>query len=103
MAAEIVDLFIEQGSDYYLEITILDPSGLPYDLVNDYDLNGNVRVDDTLVAIVFNELAGNGLVSINIPVLQSGTGSYSIELVKIADNETTRLLQGRVYIDGEVK
>ena len=97
-----------QGTVISHLLSKLDPSGLPYDLVNDYDLNGNVRVDDTLVAIVFNELAGNGLVSINIPatttsVLQSGTGSYSIELVKIADNETTRLLQGRVYIDGEVK
>jgi len=101
MAAAIYNLFIEQGADFY---DALDVSG---DYTS-YTIRGNI-IDvegNTTTGIVAwtDDTEGEfeiTLTNVETSAMISGTGKYDIE-VESPTGYVMRLLQGRVYVDGEI-
>lgn len=99
--ASIYDLYIEQGSNF---TQVLDLSGDFTTAV----LSSTLKDSDGEIIIDFAEWADatNGIMNINLSALETsgmsqGVGYYNIET--IISGVTDRILQGRIYVDGEVK
>lgn len=106
MAAEIIDIFIEQGADFSLDITLTDDLGVPYDLTV-HTLSGRIQIDSTIFELTFVEDV-DGLVYVNIPALTTdtiphGVGKYTITLTNDVTSAADRILSGRAYIDKRIK
>lgn len=101
--ASIYDLYIEQGSDF---TKMLDTTGdyTGYTISGSYKDSNGVLVDTGFVSWIDATL---GQFSITITAAMStemskGIGKYNIETIS-SNGVVDRILQGRIYVDGEVK
>lgn len=95
MACEVLDICINQGSDFLLEMTIKDDLGNPIDLT-DHTFRGQIRktVSDTVVqaSFTFDKVdAPNGRVDIKM------AAALSTAIVLGAQNTPRRRAQNMAY------
>lgn len=104
MGAEINDIYIEQGVDFTLNMTLADFAGVSYDL-DLYTLSGSIKIDTSTYPLTFTEVVGvegaviMSLLATDTAVMQKGTGRYAIDITEDLTAEVDRLVKGRVYID----
>jgi hypothetical protein len=105
MASEIVDLFVEQGADYSLQLALSDALGVAWDW-DLYTARGSVKIDMSTFTMSFTE-GDDGVITLEIPAsttqtIPHGVGLYDVEIVEDATGFVQRIMKGRVYIDQEV-
>lgn len=114
MPAAVYDITIEQGADFFINLTYKDDTGSPIDLTG-YSARMQVREDYSSATALVDATTGNGditlggvsgSIDIHIPASVTGalnfdTGKYDIEIVD-ASGVVTRLLQGSVVLSPEV-
>lgn len=99
--ASIFNLYVEQGSDFLESLDITgDYTG--------YEIRGNIvdSIGETTVNIVAWTSDTDGRFDISMTntetaSMSAGIGKYDIEIVDTL-GKVTRVLQGRVYVNGEV-
>ena len=100
--ASIYDLYIEQGANFSQSVSlqgIWDNSTISMAIID--------SVGDSKEGSCFWSNISEGEFTIAISAEQSGlmrrgVGKYNVEIVK-QTGETDRIIQGRIYVDGEVK
>ena len=95
MACELLNICINQGSDFLLEMTIKDEQGNPIDLT-DHTFRGQIRktVSDSVIqaSFTFNKVdAPNGRVDVKLPAADSTA------IVLDTQNTSKRKLQKMAY------
>lgn len=106
-----VDITVEQGADFFLDITLKQKNNLPVDLTS-YTGRGKIKVtiaDSTAAAnftVVFDANRKTGKVGLYLSnattaALSFNTGVYDFELVS-GSGVVTRLIEGRVFFKKEV-
>ena len=99
--ASIYDLYIEQGSDFKQSLNLSGDftgytiSGTFRDSFGEVTLGYVTWTDDTLGELDIE------LTSAETSTMGQGVGYYNIEVE--LSGVVVRILQGRVYVDGEVK
>lgn len=103
------DLYIEQGSNYTISLSLTDDNSQPIDL-SDYSISGYVRnsYSDSGILIDLNPsitMPASGVILINVPStgtmnLPTTVGIYDIEITNT--NQTLKILKGFAYISPEV-
>ena len=115
MPAAIYDIpAIEQGADFFLDLTYKDDTGAPVDLTG-YSARMQIReeISSPTALVSISSASGEitlggitGTISIHIPAtttaaLSFNTGKYDLELEDSA-GVVTRLIQGSVTLSPEV-
>lgn len=115
MPAKILDITIEQGATFTLNITWKAADGTPIDLTG-YTAKMQARwkytdssplvtfttADNTItLGGVLGTISINGLANIT-GLIEPKYGVYDLELTKTSTGTVTRLLQGRAMISPEV-
>lgn len=109
MTARRYDLRIEQGSDYRLQIPIVNDEGQPF-VVTGWSARGQIRLslnDEQPVFELYDHLAlGVTTVELLLPAEVTAEWTwrqarYDIELVN-PEGRPTRLLEGHVFVSPEV-
>ena len=104
MGANLLDLYIEKGSDYSKELSLAQ-DGLPIDLTLYTVRSKLIDSNDDKTNFVITENSNKIILSLDNSVtegLASGKGSFDLEIVEDATSKVVRLLKGRVFIDKEV-
>lgn len=108
MAANYLDIYIEQGTDYVNQITLDDSTGAAYNLygfavfssakTSYYTANAtiifNAEVYDASNGII--QISANASTTSNVSAAQSLV--YDVILQEINTNTITRVLEGQVFI-----
>ena len=102
--AALYKLYVRKGSDFRQEFTV-DISLATYQIsvVSDNDLLSSSGLDVGFE--VDNVDLPNGKFAItmdrvNTDKLSTGKGSYRIDILEVNDNIKSRLLRGKIYVDG---
>jgi hypothetical protein len=104
--AVYANLTIDQGSDYFTEITVEGGNGLAFDLTG-YTARGQIRrTYSSLTAIPFTANvtdATSGQITIELghtatSQMRSGRYVYDIEIVNSTNGEVTRVVEGQVEL-----
>lgn len=108
MAAGYLELFIEQGEDYSVNVTLDSINGQPYNLTN-HTVKSDIRKSywSVNVAVPFSaNIANNelGIVSLSLPAnssanLKSGRYVYDVFITETNENKRSKVLEGTIYID----
>lgn len=111
MTADVYDIAIDQGSDYQLEITVVDSSSQIVDLTG-YSARGQIRpkkdsdiLTTSFVCSIINPTLGKISVSLTNGVtatIAAGTYYYDIEVYTPTDAYVKRILQGKAKVIQEV-
>lgn len=115
------DITINQGSSFFLPVTVKKLDGTVYDLTSYAGGRGQIRkyhrsVDAVIsftVTILTPKTAGQLTIALTpaqtatipsgeIPTDDRSTYCYDIEIYKTADSEVLRILEGNAYISPEV-
>lgn len=123
MAAGKLDLYIEQGANFYKLLTLQDATGAAIDLTG-YTFAGQIRrkADSGAVLLAFtftilNQTTNRGQLELTLTALQTATlpdqpqptadriastFAYDIEMTRTSDGFVARLLEGKVTLSPEV-
>jgi hypothetical protein len=115
MPAKKLDITIEQGATFVMNLTWNNPAGNPVDLTGyTAKMQARWKFSDTSALVTFNTadntitLGGAaGTIAVSGPAAITGVsrpryGVYDLELTETATGKVTRLLQGRALISPEV-
>lgn len=106
MAAIVINLVIEQGTDFEAEFNISDELGNPLNLTNYTIISTLKKSFYSKTSVSFNTLiydAQNGIIKISMPYTTSSTlkgGRYVYDVVIVANNTglKRRVLEGVVTV-----
>ena len=106
MAAIVINLVIEQGTDFEAEFNISDELGNPLNLTNYTVISTLKKSFYSKTSVAFNTLiydAQNGIIKISMPHTTSSTlkgGRYVYDVVIVANNNglKRRVLEGVVTV-----
>lgn len=101
MAKAILDLFIEQGYEYPLNINVNTPAGA--DLENDYSCFFECDSIGKLQFAVVGDRYELTLSVVNTNKLTKSLEGYVVYLIKTADGSYSKLLSGRIHVDKKVR
>jgi hypothetical protein len=108
MAAGYLELFLEQGEDFSVDITIDAINGTPYDL-SDFSVKSQIRKSHwsaNTAAIFDASISANGengiiTLSLNSPItenISSGRYVYDVFLTNSSNNRS-KILEGILFVD----
>lgn len=109
MASNVVNLFLDQGAEFYRTMTVVDVNNLPINLTN-YTIAGQIRKTYTSVAntsldlVFLDRIAGRVSMGLNHSVtetLQGGKYVYDIEITS-PENKKYRILEGVLTVNPNV-
>ena len=102
MASEINDIYMEQGVDFDMSLTITDSTGLPFDL-DLYTITFVVEMDTSTyngsITEYVDGVATLSFSAVETNTIQHGVGRYDVDLQDDSTLEVIRLIKGRVYMD----
>lgn len=108
--AQSLNLTIDQGSDFLVNLTVTDESGVAYDLTQ-WTANSSFRKHHTASKYydftTENVVPGNGNLNILMPGVNSaeipaGRYVYDVVLKSTSNTAVKRVLQGTVKVDPKV-
>jgi hypothetical protein len=115
MPAKKLDITIEQGATFIMNVTWKNPAGVPVNLTGyTAKMQARLKYSDATALATFSTadstitLGGAlGTIAVSGPAALTGitkpvTGVYDLELTETATGKVTRLLQGRAYFSPEV-
>jgi Flp pilus assembly protein TadG len=100
------NLVVDQGTDFFSEVTVEGGNGLPYDLTG-YTVQGQVRRTYTSsTAYPFTALvtdAPGGQISIELSntatsQMKAGRYVYDLEIVETSTGDITRVVEGQLEV-----
>jgi hypothetical protein len=108
MAANYLDIYIEQGTDYVNQITLDDSTGAPYDLTNFnifasaktsyYTANATIVFDASVydAANGIIQIGANSAITSNVSSAQ--TLVYDVIVQDTVSGVITRVLEGQIFV-----
>lgn len=115
MPAKKLDITIEQGATFVMNLTWKNPAGTPVNLTGyTAKMQARLKHSSTTALATFSTTDGTitlggalGTVAVSGPALLTGItkpvyGVYDLELTETSTGKVTRLLQGRAYLSPEV-
>lgn len=115
MPAKKLDITIEQGATFVMNLTWKNPAGSPVNLTGyTAKMQARLKYSDTAALVTFSTTDGTitlggaaGTVAVSGLATMSGItkpviGVYDLELTETSTGKVTRLLQGRAFISPEV-
>jgi hypothetical protein len=109
MPAAYQDLYLEKGSDFIVEVTLTDNTGVPYDLTNFtvtsqarksyYSANSAIDLAPSIVdyqgGIV--HLSANSTVTSALSITTKKL-VYDVNITEISSGLITRVLEGQIFV-----
>ena len=114
MPAKKLDITIEQGAEFVMNLTWKNPAGSPVNLTGyTAKMQARLKYSDITPLVTFSTSDGTivlggalGTVAVSGPATMSGitkpvVGVYDLELTQTSTGKITRLVAGRAYISPE--
>lgn len=108
MSAGYLELYIEQGEDYSVNVTLDTLNGEPYNLINT-TVKSDIRKSywSANVSASFSANVANtelGIVSLSLPAntssqMNSGRYVYDVFLTNQSDNSRSKVLEGMIHLE----
>jgi hypothetical protein len=108
MAAGYLELYIEQGEDFSVNITLDSLNGEPYNLTN-INIKSDIRKSywSSNVAASFSANVANtqlGVLNLSLPantstIMRSGRYVYDVFITNTFDNTRSKVLEGMIHLD----
>jgi len=115
MPAKKLDITIEQGATFVMNLTWTNPAGSPVNLAGyTAKMQARWKYSDATALVTFSTQDGTitlggaaGTIAVSGPATITGVtrlryGVYDLELTETSTGKVTRLLQGRALISPEV-
>jgi hypothetical protein len=101
--AALYDLYVEQGADFVQALDLHgDWTGNTLEL-NIIDSVGQIKSGTIEWTDIANGSFKISLTSQQSSSITSGVGRYNVEATKTSTGYIDRIIQGRIYIDGDIK
>jgi hypothetical protein len=106
MAAGYSDQYLEQGSNFYSQLTLTDDYGNPYNLTG-FTISSKAKKSYTTANVAFSfttsiTSSNNGIISISLNAPTTANipyGKYVYDVVAISStNVVSRILEGQIFV-----